>query len=132
MARAQALLVMDLHAHLSRAEVIGLLGGTWEPARRHVAVLAAFPCRRAPGSLSGTSVELDPAAEVEARALIAGRGFVPVGWRAPGARPQPRTLSSNSAARARQHPHAPAPLLAQCRPRRGGSGVGRGAASQCR
>jgi len=91
-ARAQALLVMDLHAHLSRAEVIGLLGGTWDPARRHVAVLAAFPCRRAPGSLSGTSVELDPAAEVEARALIAGRGFVPVGWRAPGllAAPGPR------------------------------------------
>ena len=76
----QVLLLMDLHAHLSNAEIIGLLGGTWDAAGKHIHVAAAFPCRRAPDSLSGTSVELEPAAEVEARALIAARGLVPVGW----------------------------------------------------
>lgn len=78
----QVQLLMDLHAHLSKAEIIGLLGGTWDADARRIAVSAAFPCRRAPGSLSGTSVELDPAAEVEARALIAAQGLTPVGWRA--------------------------------------------------
>ena len=80
------LLLMDLHAHLSNAEIIGLLGGTWDAAGKHIDVAAAFPCRRAPDSLSGTSVELEPAAEVEARALIAARGLVPVGWCASGVR----------------------------------------------
>ena len=34
----QATVLMDLHAHLSCAEVIGLLGGTWEPAVRQIRV----------------------------------------------------------------------------------------------
>ncbi|KAK9830977.1 hypothetical protein WJX81_004646 [Elliptochloris bilobata] len=76
----EVLLLMDLHAHLSSAEIIGLLGGSWDASTRSIQVAAAFPCARAAGSLSGTSVELDPAAEVETRALIAARGLVPVGW----------------------------------------------------
>lgn len=76
----QATLLMDLHAHLSSSEVIGLLGGTWDAAGRRVAVARAFPCRHAPGSQSGTSVELDPSAEVETRALMAAEDLTPVGW----------------------------------------------------
>ena len=75
-----ALAVMDMHGHMHREEVIGLLGGSWDAAARTIAVAAAFPCRRAPGSISRTSVELDPASEVGARAAMEAAGLVPVGW----------------------------------------------------
>ncbi len=77
---AQATLLMDLHAHLSSTEVIGLLGGTWDAAEKRIEVVRAFPCRRALGSQSGTSVELDPSAEVETRALMQAEDLTPVGW----------------------------------------------------
>ena len=51
---------MDLHAHLSSAEVIGLLGGRWEAAQKRVEVVRAFPCRRALGSQSGTAWSWTP------------------------------------------------------------------------
>jgi protein MYSM1 len=76
----QAVLLMDLHAHLSSSEVIGLLGGVWDVERRCIDVVRAFPCRRALGSQSGTSVELDPAAEVETRGLMEAARLTPVGW----------------------------------------------------
>ena len=34
----QATFVMDLHAHLSDFEVIGLLGGTWDAAAKRMQV----------------------------------------------------------------------------------------------
>ena len=92
--RAQATLLMDVHAHLSGSEVIGLLGGTWEPESRRICVSRAFPCRRAPGTHSGTSVELDPAAEVETRALMQAQSLTPVGWW--GTRRNPATLPGTS------------------------------------
>lgn len=77
---AEALLVMDFHAHLSACEVIGLLGGTFDPEARALTVRQAFPCRRADGSDSGTSVELDPECQVEVAGAMAESGMVPVGW----------------------------------------------------
>lgn len=77
---AQVHLMMDFHAHLSSCEIIGLLGGQWDSDRKLISIKEAFPCRRALGSHSGTSVELDPEAEVETRALMAERGLTPVGW----------------------------------------------------
>lgn len=71
--------VMDAHAHLHSQEVIGLLGGSWCAGRREMSITAAHPCRRAPGS-SRTSVELDPASEVAARAAMADAGARAVGW----------------------------------------------------
>jgi hypothetical protein len=50
----QALLVMDFHAHLSRCEIIGLLGGSFDAQRRVVDIREAYPCRRAEGQASGT------------------------------------------------------------------------------
>lgn len=41
----QALLLMDVHVHLSGCEVIGLLGGTWQPQQRLLRVTVAYPCR---------------------------------------------------------------------------------------
>eukprot|EP00192_Tetraselmis_astigmatica_P002461 CAMPEP_0117655394 /NCGR_PEP_ID=MMETSP0804-20121206/4255_1 /TAXON_ID=1074897 /ORGANISM="Tetraselmis astigmatica, Strain CCMP880" /LENGTH=582 /DNA_ID=CAMNT_0005461741 /DNA_START=35 /DNA_END=1783 /DNA_ORIENTATION=+ len=75
-----ARLVMDFHAHLSTHEIIGLLGGVWDVSSKSISVREAFPCRRACGSDSQTSVELDPEHEVETRALMEQRGLVPVGW----------------------------------------------------
>lgn len=77
---AQALVVMDFHAHLSSYEVIGLLGGQWDPGALRINVVEAFPCRRASGSHSTQSVELDPQAELSARESMAAVGLVPVGW----------------------------------------------------
>lgn len=36
-------MVMDLHAHLDTAEIIGLLAGSYSPQSRHIRVEAAFP-----------------------------------------------------------------------------------------
>lgn len=71
---------MDFHAHLSNCEIIGLLGGTWDSVRKVISIQQAYPCRRAVGSHSGTSVELDPEAEVETRDLITAQNLIPVGW----------------------------------------------------
>ena len=76
----QALLVMDFHAHLSSCEVIGLLGGTWDPQQRRITVRAAYPCQRLEGSHSGTSVEMDPEAQVQVVARMEQRGLKSVGW----------------------------------------------------
>lgn len=76
----QVHLMMDFHAHLSSCEIIGLLGGHWDSSKKLISIKEAFPCRRALGSHSGTSVELDPEAEVETRALMDERGLTPVGW----------------------------------------------------
>jgi protein MYSM1 len=49
----QALLVMDFHAHLSRCEIIGLLGGAFNAEQRVLEIREAYPCRRAEGQASG-------------------------------------------------------------------------------
>ena len=79
----QVMLLMDLHAHMSSYEVIGLLGGTWDMERLAIRIVAAFPCRRAQGSHSSTGVELDPEDEVATRALMDRDGLKPIGWCAP-------------------------------------------------
>lgn len=71
---------MDFQAHLSENEVIGLLGGRWDPNNLRIEVVEAFPCAGAHGSHSTQSVELDPEAELSAREAIAAQDLVPVGW----------------------------------------------------
>ncbi|KXZ56536.1 hypothetical protein GPECTOR_1g481 [Gonium pectorale] len=77
---AWSMMAMDFHAHLSSYEVIGMLGGSWDPERRHLVVAEAYPCRRAEGSDAATSVELDPADQVAANAAMEERGQKCVGW----------------------------------------------------
>lgn len=72
--------MMDLQAHLSEYEVIGLLGGHWDSEALRIRVQAAFPCERACGSDSIQGVELDPQAELAAREAMTAQGLVPVGW----------------------------------------------------
>eukprot|EP00877_Chromochloris_zofingiensis_P009007 jgi/Chrzof1/435/Cz01g15230.t1 len=76
----EVMIAMEFHAHLSSCEIIGLLGGCWDPERRCLSMSEAYPCARAAGSDARTSVELDAGAEVEARALMEAKGQRCVGW----------------------------------------------------
>ncbi|NWH78030.1 MYSM1 deubiquitinase, partial [Piaya cayana] len=74
---SEALLIMDLHSHVSMAEVIGLLGGRYSEADRIVEVCAAEPCN----SLStGLQCEMDPVSQTQASETLAARGYSIVGW----------------------------------------------------
>ena len=71
---------MDFHAHLCSSEIIGLLGGRWDPTQRHMDILAAYPCKRVAGSHSGTSVEVDPEAQLQAQEAMEKQGYTSLGW----------------------------------------------------
>uniref|UniRef100_A0A674H2V2 Myb-like, SWIRM and MPN domain-containing protein 1 n=1 Tax=Taeniopygia guttata TaxID=59729 RepID=A0A674H2V2_TAEGU len=74
---SEALLIMDLHSHVSLAEVIGLLGGKYSEADKIVEVRAAEPC----SSLStGLQCEMDPVSQTQASESLAARGFQVIGW----------------------------------------------------
>ncbi|XP_039175810.1 histone H2A deubiquitinase MYSM1 isoform X3 [Crotalus tigris] len=74
---AEALLIMDLHAHVSMAEVIGLLGGRYSETDGIVEVCAAEPCN----SLStGLQCEMDPVSQTQASETLAARGYSIIGW----------------------------------------------------
>uniref|UniRef100_A0A8B9P9Q3 Myb-like, SWIRM and MPN domain-containing protein 1 n=1 Tax=Apteryx owenii TaxID=8824 RepID=A0A8B9P9Q3_APTOW len=74
---SEALLIMDLHSHVSMAEVIGLLGGKYSEDDRIVEVCAAEPCN----SLStGLQCEMDPVSQTQASETLAARGYSVIGW----------------------------------------------------
>ncbi|OBS70436.1 hypothetical protein A6R68_01023 [Neotoma lepida] len=74
---SEALLIMDLHAHVSMAEVIGLLGGRYSEDEKTVEVCAAEPCN----SLStGLQCEMDPVSQTQASETLALRGYSVIGW----------------------------------------------------
>ncbi|XP_036610316.1 histone H2A deubiquitinase MYSM1 [Trichosurus vulpecula] len=74
---SEALLIMDLHAHISMAEVIGLLGGRYLEAEKVIEVCAAEPCN----SLStGLQCEMDPVSQTQASETLAARGYSVIGW----------------------------------------------------
>ncbi|XP_045147739.1 deubiquitinase MYSM1 isoform X1 [Echinops telfairi] len=74
---SEALLIMDLHAHASMAEVIGLLGGRYSEVDKIVEVCAAEPCN----SLStGLQCEMDPVSQTQASETLALRGYRVIGW----------------------------------------------------
>ena len=72
-----AMLVMDLHAHLCTNEVIGYLGGSWDPDTKSLTIERAFPGR---GVASGMDVEMDPIAEVELKSQVEAQHMKVVGW----------------------------------------------------
>ncbi|XP_015268399.1 PREDICTED: histone H2A deubiquitinase MYSM1 [Gekko japonicus] len=74
---SEALLIMDLHAHVSMAEVIGLLGGRYSETDGIVEICAAEPCN----SLStGLQCEMDPVSQTQASETLAARGYSIIGW----------------------------------------------------
>ncbi|XP_066453858.1 deubiquitinase MYSM1 isoform X1 [Eleutherodactylus coqui] len=74
---AEAMLILDLHAHVSMAEVIGLLGGRYSEAERIIEICAAEPCN----SLStGLQCEMDPVSQTQASEALHLRGYSVIGW----------------------------------------------------
>ena len=74
---SNALVVMDMHAHLAHTEVIGLMGGKFDESLRQINVTEIFPCN----SLStNIQCEMDPSSEMEARDAFTKQGLNVVGW----------------------------------------------------
>ncbi|XP_062857371.1 histone H2A deubiquitinase MYSM1 isoform X2 [Trichomycterus rosablanca] len=74
---AEALLVMDMHAHVSMGEVIGLLGGSYSDDEKVLRICVAEPCN----SLStGMQCEMDPVSQTQASELLEAKGHSVVGW----------------------------------------------------
>ncbi|XP_033125940.1 histone H2A deubiquitinase MYSM1-like isoform X2 [Anneissia japonica] len=74
---SKSLVVMDLHAHFSGTEVIGLLGGSYDQHLDLLIIKTAVPCN----SLStGMQCEMDPVSQTEACETIISSGQQVVGW----------------------------------------------------
>uniref|UniRef100_A0A3B5LQC5 Myb-like, SWIRM and MPN domain-containing protein 1 n=1 Tax=Xiphophorus couchianus TaxID=32473 RepID=A0A3B5LQC5_9TELE len=82
---AETLLIMDMHAHVSRGEVIGLLGGTFNQEEKVlkadkqscVQICAAEPCNSVS---TGLQCEMDPVSQTQACDVLSSLGFSVVGW----------------------------------------------------
>ncbi|XP_066532896.1 histone H2A deubiquitinase MYSM1 [Hoplias malabaricus] len=73
----EALVVMDVHAHVSMGEVIGLLGGSYDDENKVLRICAAEPCN----SLStGMQCEMDPVSQTQASEQLESKGHSVVGW----------------------------------------------------
>ncbi len=88
-----ALLVCDFHAHLATTEIIGFLGGKWDPASKctlaferfmltltALLISEAFPCKSVATAEDTVNVEMDPSSELEVREVIKNSGLHVVGW----------------------------------------------------
>ncbi|KAM4721104.1 deubiquitinase MYSM1 [Rhinophrynus dorsalis] len=74
---AEAMLLLDMHSHVSMAEVIGLLGGRYSESEGVVEICTAEPCN----SLStGLQCEMDPVSQTQASEALALRGYSIIGW----------------------------------------------------
>ena len=75
---------MDFHSHLCRHEIIGFLGGTWDPRTKCLTVKRALPARRlvlgAPGENASVEVELDPESVPDIVEALDRDGLRVVGW----------------------------------------------------
>lgn len=70
--------LVDVHAHLSTAEVMGFLAGHWDAEKRTITVCEALPGK---SMVDGaTECEMDPVVEVDLRAEIEEKGYKVVGW----------------------------------------------------
>ncbi|XP_022087339.1 histone H2A deubiquitinase MYSM1-like isoform X2 [Acanthaster planci] len=75
--QSDAMVIMDVHSHMSSTEVIGLLGGKFSKEDSILDVLLAVPCN----SIStGMQCEMDPVSQTEAYESIRAKGYQVVGW----------------------------------------------------
>ncbi|XP_052740067.1 uncharacterized protein LOC112050509 isoform X2 [Bicyclus anynana] len=70
-----ALISMDVHAHSSRAEVMGLLGGDWCAPR-----LLVRRYRPARAAAAATHCDMDPVSQASAAEWLRARGLAVCGW----------------------------------------------------
>ncbi|CAL8307043.1 unnamed protein product [Lota lota] len=74
---SEALLIMDMHAHVSRGEVIGLLGGTFNHEDKVLKISVAEPCNSVS---TGMQCEMDPLSQTQACEALSLLGYSVVGW----------------------------------------------------
>ncbi|XP_047199011.1 histone H2A deubiquitinase MYSM1 [Hippoglossus stenolepis] len=74
---AETLLIMDMHAHVSHGEVIGLLGGTFNEKDKVLKIRVAEPCNSVS---TGLQCEMDPVSQTQACDVLSSLGFSVVGW----------------------------------------------------
>ncbi|AWP11279.1 putative histone H2A deubiquitinase MYSM1 [Scophthalmus maximus] len=74
---AETLLIMDMHAHVSRGEVIGLLGGTFNEEDKVLKICVAEPCNSVS---TGLQCEMDPVSQTQACDVLLSQGYGVVGW----------------------------------------------------
>ncbi|XP_062578565.1 histone H2A deubiquitinase MYSM1-like [Saccostrea cucullata] len=72
-----ALVIMDIHAHISKTEVIGMLGGCYHDDDQHLEITMAIPCN----SIStGLQCEMDPVSQTFACEEISNNRMNVIGW----------------------------------------------------
>lgn len=69
---------MDLHAHMSLTEVMGLVGGIWNPEKKTLIILHYEPCRNVASST--THCDMCPISQANAADSIHSRGLSILGW----------------------------------------------------
>uniref|UniRef100_H3CL25 Myb-like, SWIRM and MPN domain-containing protein 1 n=1 Tax=Tetraodon nigroviridis TaxID=99883 RepID=H3CL25_TETNG len=74
---AETLLILDMHAHVSRSEVIGLLGGVFNEEEKLLKISAAEPCNSVS---TGLQCEMDPVSQTQACDVLSSLGLSVVGW----------------------------------------------------
>ncbi|RDD41015.1 MPN domain-containing protein [Trichoplax sp. H2] len=72
---SNAMLIMDLHCHLTTSEVVGYIGGKWDPQTQFLRVLQAFPCRCRLGDNNISAV-----VQEEIQKSMKARDMILVGW----------------------------------------------------
>ncbi|CAB3380042.1 Hypothetical predicted protein [Cloeon dipterum] len=72
-----ALLLMDVHAHSSRSEVIGLLGGSFDARTKKLHISRAVACK---SQSTGVQCDMCPVSQTEASEVIQYAGLEVVGW----------------------------------------------------
>merc|ERR1712188_163144 len=71
------MICMDIHAHMTMQEVIGLIGGLWDSANRVLQATVAIPCK---SMSTDIQCEMDPISEMMAREELSSMGLHVVGW----------------------------------------------------
>nr|XP_039248339.1 MPN domain-containing protein-like [Styela clava] len=69
------LLLINFHCHLTTGEVVGYMGGKWDPEKQCLSILQAFPCKCRLGDRENAAV-----AEEQIRLGMQSRGLSKVGW----------------------------------------------------
>ena len=114
-----AQLVMDFHAHLAKTEVIGLLGGLFDPEHRRLHVRTVFPCnslstglqvRPGPAPTGGRLLRAHVPCTQRGRSIVSGKRWVSARWircpRWPPGTRSPRMDAKAAAARLRRRSEA--------------------------
>lgn len=73
-----SLILMDLHSHMSLTEVMGLVGGIWNPEKKTLIILHYEPCR----NVASSTIHCDmcPISQAKAADIIHSKGLSILGW----------------------------------------------------